>query len=492
MANNYNRSQDKVTGKLILQGKIKNTSPLLIGKGNGDEADTEVMLWPDGNPYIPAASLVGALRALYVNTVGKIDGNKAAEEFWGSREMIENGKPRKGTVQSHLIVDDLTLEESSNGKVVIRDGVSINPKTGIAFDKGKYDYQLVEPEAEFNFRAEVTIRDKTDADDMKSFLRFIGESIQNEHFRIGALTNFGFGKIEFTEYKAWSFQFPGNVEDWFNYLEGKQHDATAIFIDENCADELLLSDALPANTFHIKATFQLKSALITGTYGTDANAPDKAQLKSGENFVLSGKSIKGAIRHGALKILNTVMPNAEKGNHSLLDHVFGWVNNEDQKDEEFSKQNSYAKNAIKSRLRIEESNITKAVKPMTQDRIKIDRFTGGVLGNAKFDSQPVWKNGETGFELQFLIQDYKPWEAALLLHLLKDLWTEDLPIGGEKNVGRGILVGQSAEINWKNEKGELKEAKLDKDGFGEADVQKLGQFDKAWTELINQSEKAEA
>lgn len=39
----------------------------------------------------------------------------------------------------------------------------------------------------------------------------------------------------------------------------------------------------------------------------------------------------------------------------------------------------------------------------------------------------------------------------MLLLLLKDLWTGDLPLGGEASVGRGRLSGQRAELNWRGE-----------------------------------------
>ena len=45
--------------------------------------------------------------------------------------------------------------------------------------------------------------------------------------------------------------------------------------------------------------------------------------------------------------------------------------------------------------------------------------------------------------------DSKDHEIGLLLLLLKDLWTGDLPLGGEISVGRGRLRGRSATLIWK-------------------------------------------
>jgi hypothetical protein len=35
--------------------------------------------------------------------------------------------------------------------------------------------------------------------------------------------------------------------------------------------------------------------------------------------------------------------------------------------------------------------------------------------------------------------------------LLKDLWTGDLPVGGERSVGRGRLQGIEADMCWQDE-----------------------------------------
>jgi hypothetical protein len=41
--------------------------------------------------------------------------------------------------------------------------------------------------------------------------------------------------------------------------------------------------------------------------------------------------------------------------------------------------------------------------------------------------------------------------VGLVLLLLKDLWTGDLPLGGEISVGRGRLKGKQATLTWKRQ-----------------------------------------
>ncbi|MEZ4829280.1 MAG: RAMP superfamily CRISPR-associated protein [Bacteroidia bacterium] len=406
---NNTRNNDRITGKVILRATLANETPLLIGRGGGDSVDIEVMRLPDGKPYIPASSIAGCLRSF---TSGQ-DGY-----FWG-----KTGRGEKNPLQSHIRFDDLIPEAASKPEdIVMRDGVKIDHKTGTAEDKKKYDYQVVEPGLSFPFHAEITLRESMKGD-WERFVEDIKESLESSHFRIGANTNTGFGKVICTGFQVYHFEFPAHADAWFEYLE-----KGIISIPEKAIEAA--PKQLGEGSFSIEATFRLKSSLMIGAYGIKGNEPDKSQLKSGDRHVLPGKSIRGAIRHRAVKIWNTLGKPL-----SQINDLFGFVS-EDEKDQK------------RSRLRVEEFRFqANEVEPMVQNRIRIDRFTGGVIDGALFNSEPVWTKGSEQIKLTFTIlkgatQD----EKKLLLLLLKDLWLEDLAIGGEKNVGRGILTGQKAAI----------------------------------------------
>jgi hypothetical protein len=100
-----------------------------------------------------------------------------------------------------------------------------------------------------------------------------------------------------------------------------------------------------------------------------------------------------------------------------------------------------------SRLVVHETVIQQPVTPeLVQSRIKIDRFTGGAYPTALFSEQPVFAKDDTELTLYLELLSPKDYEIGLLLLLLKDLWTGDLPLGGEISVGRGRLEGKSAEL----------------------------------------------
>ncbi|MBX2929798.1 MAG: hypothetical protein KF852_18335 [Saprospiraceae bacterium] len=417
MANN-NRYQDRVTGKVILLATLSNESPLLIGRGGGDAVDIEVMRLPDGKPYIPASSIAGCLRRF---TNGE-DGY-----FWGrTGRKDKTGKSEPDPLQSHIRFEDLIPEAPYKPEdVVMRDGVKIDHKKGTAEDGKKYDYQVVEPELSFPFRAEITLRASMKTE-WGTFVEGIKAALESPHFRIGANTNTGFGKMTCTGFQAFYFEFPTHADAWFEYLENG-----TISIPEMPLE--VAAQQLGKGSFSIEATFRLKSSLMIGAYGIKGDEPDKSQLKSRGRHVLPGKSIRGAIRHRAVKIWKIMGKDED-----TLFELFGHVSENE-------------KTQIRSRLRIEEFRFQEEeVEPMVQNRIRIDRFTGGVIDCELFNSEPVWTKGTEQIKLSFtILKCASEDEKKLLLMLLKDLWLEDLAIGGEKNIGRGILTGQSAEI-WNN------------------------------------------
>jgi CRISPR/Cas system CSM-associated protein Csm3 (group 7 of RAMP superfamily) len=94
-----------------------------------------------------------------------------------------------------------------------------------------------------------------------------------------------------------------------------------------------------------------------------------------------------------------------------------------------------------SRLRVSECVIENS-QQLRQARIRIDRFTGGVVDGALFDEEPDFR-GKIHLHLE--LRNPRAGEPGLLLLLLKDLLTRDLALGGTSSVGRGVVTG-TAEI----------------------------------------------
>lgn len=400
-------------GKLILTGTIELLSPAIIGSGEGERSDLDVIKDSGGKPFIPATSFAGVLR--HTIKPQNISDDKL-DHFWGTKESDKPEKIR----QSSLICNDLTADKFD---ISVRDGVAIDNKKGIAKEKAKFDYEIIELGSIFNLHLEVNL-DGKDNIFKKQMLATIISLLKNEKIRIGAKTNNGLGKIKLKEYKTYEFDFSKKQDAiaWFKYL-----------YDGSLPEPVNLNVKpfnISKNQFVIDACFTIKNSLIVRSYNIDPNLPDTEHIKSGYDYVLPGSSTKGAIRARAERIVNTLSKDA-----NIISKLFGMV---DEK----------SKEAKKGRLLVEET-ILQGFPSEVQTRIKIDRFTGGTIESALLETKPLFKGkDEAYFNLKITIDDYKDHEAGLMLLVLKDLWTGDLPVGGEKAIGRGVLEGKEAKVSF--------------------------------------------
>ncbi|QSZ28049.1 hypothetical protein ACETAC_04110 [Aceticella autotrophica] len=433
----------KLASIIVIEGILENTSPFVIGTGKGDIIDIEIIKDENGNPYIPATSFVGALR----HHVSK---NFKEEDVWDYLWGSKNPNNTKA-VQSHFIVSDAKVKDNKETKnednknerfIAVRDGVAIDEKTGTAKEKAKYDYEIVNKDLEFEFKAEIKIRKsfKNKTNDILKILKTIITELEAGNVQFGAFTTKGFGRFKLKNLQILKFDFPNDGINYLKFLQNENMakdklDFSKIELDLSKMDILSKKDNADCI---ITADFSIKSSLIIGSYTTDPKDPDKVHIKYNDKNVLTGTSLKGAIRSRAFKIVNTLCKNNQEENDDLK-KLFGWADTENKEETKY-----------KSRVIIDESIVDNVIEK-EQTRIKVDRFTGGTISGALFQSKPLWHSDEN-VRLKFKIKDAKNWEIGLLLLVLKDLWNEDLPIGGEKNIGKGVLKGKKIEIVYKGQK----------------------------------------
>ena len=434
-----------ICGRLLVTGRLRLITPLIIGGGSSLYGDSDIVVLKDmqGKPYIPSSSITGALKDDFNNHSykGSVDQDKYKQNklwFWGGEYTFKrNDEKVRRSCQSAMMISDLILSEGSMARVRIRDGIRINRSTGIVEQGAKYDFEIVEPGIAFDFQMEVTIREAFNLELFNSFFDWIVYQLSQGQIALGARTNQGFGRccLENISSYRYDYQDRDHIIAW---LTGDRDIVRQTAGDYSQVDKLFKKET---RQFSIKADFRIKNSLIVGSYSGDPSAPDKVHLKSydglKETAVLPGTSIRGAIRSHAERIINTL---GGDGNE-MLKGLFGWVDTE--------KPDSGRNKAIKGRIKIEEKPITlNTFVEEIQYRIKIDRFTGGVMNNALFDSMPIWagQGDESMVTLELDIDRYQDWEAGLILLVLKDLWNGDLAVGGEKNIGRGTLLGQRASI----------------------------------------------
>jgi len=419
-----------IRGKIILQGSIQVLSPLHIGSGSDKRSDMDVLLDERDQPYIPATSFVGVLKHfLELKDSDKQNHKSSINNFWG---YIKDKDGR----QSCFCCSDLVCSDDESPEIVIRDGIKIDDKTGIVEDTGKYDYEIVERGAVFDLNMEFTFTDSDEQFVKKMVSTIYAELIKN-NIKIGAKTNNGFGEIQLVEnehtgIRIFDFSQKKDVCDW---LVNKGLNDRIIPKDQ-IIKELGKPFDISKNRLVIDACLKLKNSVIIRSYSNIPEMPDSTHIKSLDDWVLTGSTIKGAIRARATRIVNTLsLGKSEK----IIQQLFGYVDDKNR-----------SKNAIKGRLLVKETVLPKYIAEQ-QTRIKIDRFTGGTINAALFDSMPLFVDfNDKALKIEIKVENCKDSEAGLLLLVLKDLWTGDLAVGGEKNIGRGVFEGVTATVDYNN------------------------------------------
>lgn len=430
-------------GRIILKATLTNLSPLGIGSGQEDRSDrdvvtTEYSIDANGNilpperfnesedrrflPFIPATSFMGKIYRHF-----EIHNDSGIKEYWGESEKYA----------SFIDCSDLFLIELPNNNkqnaTEIRDGIRIDSAKGTVAKGAKFDYEMLVPGAKFDLTMIFRVEGEKANSDLALRIASTTASIISDGFDLGAKSTVGYGRMKAVEINLYELDF-GNSEQLQQWIK---NDLTQNPIKETAGSLLVSNEQL----FEIEATFRIKNSLIIRSYSKDPQAPDSTHLKSGGKNILSGSSIKGALRGRAERILNTIQHDNE-ATLTILADLFGDVEKED--DGITVNPNGYT---VPSRVFVDEVPIKK-VKEEIQTRIQIDRFTGGTVDGALIEEVPLFpKKGKEQIK-NFRICVKKPHSAdkGLMLLLLKDLWTEDLPIGGEKSIGRGILSGVGATV----------------------------------------------
>lgn len=460
----------EVIGKLLIEGDLKLLSPLIIGNGSGDNVDIEIIKDEHGQPFIPATSFVGVLRNyFYTHAELTEEELNVSKLFWGS----SNEKLNEGYYQSALIVED--LYPITDISIKVRDGIKIDNEVNVAMEKHKFNYEVVEPEAVFHMKLEVNVRrinEQNYIDTYKNIIFFLINGLRNNKIKLGAMTSKGFGmcQLENVNFYEYDFKEKSHVIAW---LLNQTEAAKKIDIKPSNIKEKTI------RTFALSASFEIKNSLLIKSYPSDTQDPDAVHISSNNRLVLPGTSLKGAIRHRAQRIVNTLQGKQETQN-KLINELFGYVDEE-------------KKEKKKSRIVVKESLIDEnSIVQFLQNRIRIDRFTGGVIDGGLFDSYSIWpKKSEKGKKMLHVyieINHFEEWEAGLLLHILRDLWTGDLPLGSEKSIGRGVLLGIDAIIKTHDEQFYLyknNEGKL----IVEGNIDKLESFSQALLMKCQESEE---
>jgi len=180
----------------------------------------------------------------------------------------------------------------------------------------------------------------------------------------------------------------------------------------------------------IEADAAILGDLLIRSPNSHADGPDVMHLASGGEPVLTGTSFTGVIRAQALRIVQLVHGMSREDAESRWITLMFGPRNESTRNSNFQPRGS--------RLWVSERPISNG-RSQRVTRVAIDRFTQGVVPTALFDEQP---HVGGAVRLRLELRNPRGREIGLLLLVLRDLLTGELPIGGTTSVGRGVLVGQ--------------------------------------------------
>ncbi|GAB6078824.1 RAMP superfamily CRISPR-associated protein [Hydrogenobaculum acidophilum] len=400
----------------LLKGNVKSLAPLVIAKGKGESLDIELLTDKSGRFFIPGTSFKGALKHYF-------------EDAFEDKELISIffGNHKK---ESLAFFEDLTLKNEHITST--RDGIKLNEYMTVEHG-AKFDYEILVPDREFEFG--LFVEASKDIDKVRSILKTIIQELSNENIKIGAFTSKGFGLLKLTDYKLYRFDFPSDIKAYFNYL--KSHKLENVKLD-SLEDVQTLRYKAPRVIF--EGRFEIKNSLIIRKQDIHEEA-DSVHITTKDKHTITGSSLKGALRARATRIAKTVGIS-----ENIVNEVFGSSKNSKKKEDE---KNEKPKRQ-KARLIVNECYIEKdnVISEMVH-RINIDRFTGGVKETALMSSKPIWHKKEM-LNIKLELEEAKEAYIGLLLLVLKDLWNEDLALGGEKSIGRGVLKGSYLKIKTKD------------------------------------------
>ena len=419
-----------ISERIVIRGELLLTSPTSLGNGDTEGlVDTPLRRDEvDQTPMLPGATLAGALRS-YLWDSFPAHGNaglnrKLVSELFGN---VVNDESR----QSWLFISDALAK---NVTEEVRDGVCIDPKTRTAAKGKTFDLELLGAGTLFPIRLEFWKPLKPGAaapyPDLALQALVLGlTGLEKGHIRLGARKRRGFGQCKVKQWQVVRYDW-SIVKGLLAWLD---KDETATKQGVNIGRLLGLAETAPSarDECHLTATFQLDGCLLIRAAPAPSDRAEIVHLKNAAGApVLSGTSIAGVLRARAERITHYLRPhNAD----AFLADLFG------------PRMEDRQTVPCGSRMWVKEVEIKPEKQDLVQHRVKIDRFTGGSYPGALFDEQPVFGGTVT---IDLAVRRPSPSDVGLLLLLLKDLWTGDLPLGGASSVGRGRLRGHEATLDW--------------------------------------------
>ena len=359
-------------------------TPLRSGAGETED----VLRDESGRMFLQGSSIAGALRDWVTDTMGA----KTAECLFGSRKC-----------SGSLMVSDGVFD--TDAVMTVRPRLRIDPAAGSAAHGGKFDIAHVSTGSRLRFTL-IWLGSASQAE-QPELVEQILAALDQGMIRLGGQKSNGFGRVSLKVRKrGYDLTEKADREDWMNDVFNR----TFITLPEIKGSGLV--------TFEVRAhadQLLVKAGSSVQEEGEKAGSYAPHLTENGK-AVIPGSSIKGAVLSRVRSIAKlTGVPEA------TVDGAFGRVNRQGD-------------NGLAGRFRFEDADY-EAGKKQKITRIRIDRFTGGVIRGGMFREEPV-----TGdLVLHISGPDDQQTACGLLLYALRDLGLGLYNLGSGGAIGRGYL-----------------------------------------------------
>ena len=371
-------------------------------EGNGTGAET-VFMRAQPVLLLQGSSLAGALRGWLEENGGNADG------LFGSSAV--KGKICPGRLR---VSDGVFLPET---ETALRPRLKLDSRRRTAENNKKFDVAHIQTGARFRFRL-IWLGTEAQRDELAVVERMLS-ALHNGEIRLGAQKNNGFGRVSL-RYQKREYVLSGEKDrrDWLDKTPPSGVPVTPEALTDNRRVQFTLR-------------FRADSLLVKA--GAEAGAEEDGKLsmvtvpiEEAGYAVIPGSSVKGAVRARAEQIAALKGLPLEE-----TESLFGRTARGDHD------------NGRSGVARFEDIRLSNEKRGRVR-RIRINRFTGGVVTSGLFTEEAV--STAVPAELRVSLPADRERGCALLLYALRDLAWNLYGLGSGRSIGRGNLDASELEI----------------------------------------------
>lgn len=365
-------------------------TPLRTGGADG-AVDTVLRDWT-GRPFVQGTSLAGALR----DWLADRDPDKV-EPLFGSQAQ-----------SGSLMVSDGLFEVAAEQQT--RPRLRIDGATGTADDGGKFDVAHIAAGTKLTFT--LTWLGSEEMLEQTGAVEQMLAALHAGEIRLGAQKTNGFGRVSLTVQKrSYRMEDAGDRAAW---LEDREDGTPLTLPTLTLGGQVVFTLTGRADSILVKAgAREMRSSPKGG------NRNVTVPLRENGRAILPGSSVKGAVRARVTAIAELL--GMEK---SVTEELFGRMN----------RRGETPDNGLPGKVRFEDAVLSG--KSQEISRIRINRFTGGVIRQGLFVEEPI----QSEMELRITLPEGETRGCGLLLYALRDLGLGLYNLGSGGAVGRGYLA----------------------------------------------------